>query len=238
MKNRNRVKLALALSGCMLITLSCSLSDLFDVLKEAEIPPTKSRMEGIWQVTEAYDGQDSSILNKISFPITAFHLSSDNSITSTAAPMFMNIVYGSSKYTEIAAKVDGVFNYANLDLTGGEWFIGGGPVDRFTIEMKLQGLPGQKAITDLLGLLGIGNDYLDVVIYHKFINVRVNFDSNVDSVMTWEFDAETTAEYNTKDNQGNKVLWQGWPVSKFSHCRFVLTKRVKDLRDLITDAKK
>lgn len=201
-------------------------------------PTTKEKMLGVWEVTQAYDQNDSSILNAISFPITAFQLSDANSVNSTAGPMFMNIVYGSSKYTNIASKIDQVFNYSNLDLTEGEWFITGGYPDRFTIEMKLQGLPGQSALTMLLNTLGIAKNYLDATVYHKFTDVGVSFDSTAaDSVMTWRFDSQTTAVYNTKDSQGNYVLWQGWPTTSFNHCTFVLTKRVKTVRQMILDHK-
>jgi hypothetical protein len=199
--------------------------------------PTKDKMEGAWVLTEAYD-QDGNQIENIGFPITAFHFSSDNTIISTAGPMFMRIVYGKSNYTKIASYVDQVFNYADLDFNGGEWFIDGGDVSRFTVEMKLEGLPGQKSLTDLLGYFNIGAAYLDVTIYHKFMDVKVTFDDAADSVMTWEFDSQTTAVYNKKDKYGNYVLWNGWPVDNFEHDRFIFHKRSKDLSDLVTEAKK
>jgi len=199
-----------------------------------EEPPTKSLMEGVWEVTEAYNENGENIMQQISFPAVAFHLSSDNTVISSAGPMIMFIVYGQSKYTQIASKVDQVFNYASLDFNGGEFFIGGGVQNRFTLEMKLEGLPGQKALTTLLDLLGITNDYLDMVIYHKFMDIYVELDATHET-MTWEFDNNTHAVYNSKDNFGNYVLWQGWPVENFSKCRFVLKKRVKDLKDVILD---
>lgn len=208
---------------------SCSLFEF-----EFE-PATKTKMEGVWEVIEAYNDNGDPITN-LNFPITAFHLSSDNTVISTAGPMIMYLVYGGNKYTEIASKIDQVFNYVSLDFNGGEWFIDGGTVDRFTLEMKLEGLPGQKALTELLGILGIGRDYLDLVIYHKFRDVKVTFDTWSDSVMTWEFDEITSAVYNKKDKYGDYVLWNGWPTQSFSRCRFVLKKRFKDFKDVIRDA--
>ena len=146
----------------------------------------------------------------------------------------MNIVYGNSKYTQIASKIDQVFDYTSLSLSEGEWFIEGGYPDRFTIEMKLQGLPGQGALTTLLDALGITKDYLDMTVYHKFIDVKVTFPELTDSVMVWEFDYQTTAEYNSKDSKGNLVLWKGWPTTSFGHCRFVLERRVKTVQQLIS----
>jgi len=200
-----------------------------------EETPTKTQMEGTWEVTKAVDmstGQD--ITSRINFPITAFHLSSDGTIISTAGPLIMYIVYGDSKYVQIASDIDQVFNYASLDLNGGEFFIGGGVETRFTLEMKLEGLPGQKALTTLLELIGIGNDYLDVVVYHKFQDVKIDFTED-GNTMYWEIDNGTTAIYNTKDNYGNYVLWQGWPINNFSKVQITMEKRVKDIRDLIED---
>lgn len=196
-------------------------------------PPTKTQMEGVWKVSQAMDmGTGTDITSRVNFPITAFQLSSDGTIISTAGPLIMYIVYGDGKYTQIASYVDQVFNYASLDFNGGEFFIGGGVETRFTLEMKLEGLPGQSALTDLLEIIGIGNDYLDVVVYHKFINVKVDFSEDYNT-MYWEIDDQTTAAYNTKDNQGNYVLWNGWPVNNFQHVKITLEKQVQDLRDLV-----
>ncbi len=217
----------------LVIPLIISVLLTFTSCIKEEIP-TKTLMEGVWEVTEAYNENGEDILAGINFPVTAFHLSSDNTVISSAGPMFMYIVYGDSKYTQIASKIDEVMNYASLDFNGGEFFIGGGVQNRFTLEMKLEGLPGQKTLTTLLDLLGITNDYWDVVIYHKFMDVYVEVDETKE-VMTWDFDNTTHAVYNTKDNYGNYILWQGWPVNNFSKCRFVLTKRVKDLKDVVLD---
>ena len=112
--------------------------------------PTKTKMEGVWEVTNVYDENGVDIISQIEFPVVAFHLSSDNTVISTAGPLAMFIVYGDNKYTSIASHVDQVFNYVSLDFNGGEFFIGGGVQDRFTLEMKLEGLPGQKALTTLI----------------------------------------------------------------------------------------
>jgi hypothetical protein len=194
--------------------------------------PTKTKMEGLWEVTAAYDEAGVSILNKIKFPVVGFHLSSDNTIVSTAGPMMMYVVYGGSKYTQIASHIDQVFNYVSLDFNGGEYFVGGGQQDRFTLEMKLEGLPGQKALTTLLDMLGVTQDYLDMVIYHKFMDVKLDFNETGDE-MTWTIDNQTTAVYNTKNNYGNYVLWQGWPINNFSKCTFIFTKRSIELEDLV-----
>jgi len=197
--------------------------------------PTKTLMEGVWTVSHVYDASGSDHASKLNFPITAFWLTSDNSISSTSGPLMMYVVYGDSKYTQIASDIDQVFNYVNLDYTGGEYFVGDGVVTNFTLEMKLQGLPGQHALTDLLTLIGINSSFLNTVIYHKFENVGISF-SDENNTMTWTIDDNTTALYNTKDSNGNYVLWGGWPVNSFSRCTIVLTKQVKTLNQVVTDA--
>jgi acetyltransferase-like isoleucine patch superfamily enzyme len=62
-------------------------------------------MTGVWQVTDARDENGVSILSTINFPVTVIQLAEANSVNSTAGPMFMNIVYGNSKYTQIASQV-------------------------------------------------------------------------------------------------------------------------------------
>jgi hypothetical protein len=209
---------------------------LSQIINQAAIQPptTKEKMMGVWEVTAATDETGTSILNDINFPVTAFSMEDANSVISTAGPMFMKIVYGKSKYTQIASQVDQVFHYADLSFTTGEWFIDPASYDdRFTIEMKLQGLPGQKSLTTLLAALGIHSQFLDATVYHKFLDVQVTFGGTSDSTMTWTFDSQTTAIYNSKDSQGNLVLWQGWPTTSFGHFTFVLTKRATTVTDLI-----
>lgn len=197
--------------------------------------PTKTSMEGVWTVTHVYDESGNDLASKFNFPITAFQLNSDNGINATACPLIMYVVYGDNKYTQIASYVDQVFNYSSLDFNTGEFFVAGGTPDRFTLEMKLEGLPGQKTLTTLLDMLGITQDYLDVVVYHKFMDVGVDFSEDYNT-MTWYFDETTTAVYNTKDNYGNYVLWYGWPVENFSHCTIELQKQTTDLTEVVQSA--
>lgn len=201
-----------------------------------EEPPTKTQMEGTWEVTRATDTElGIDITNRVNFPITVFHLSSDNGIVSTAGPLIMYIVYGDSKYVQIASSIDQVFNYASLDFNSADYYIGDGVQERFTIEMRLEGLPGQTTIVTLLEMIGIGNGYLEQTIFHKFLDVKVDFSEDYNT-MIWELDNATYAEYNTRDSHGDPILWGGWPVSNFSHVQIVMEKRVKDIRDLVEEA--
>lgn len=194
---------------------------------------TKQKMTGVWKVTAATDQDNHSILSNINFPVTALQLTNDNNVSSTAGPMFMEIVYGTSNYVTVASKMDQLFNYNNLQFTNGEWACADGYPDRFTIEMVLQGLPGQTVFTNVLQLLGVRPGFLDQVIYHKFENVKVTFDGTSDSVMVWSFDDQTTALYNKKDANLNYVLWGGWPTTRFGHYTYTLTKQPSTLIELV-----
>lgn len=209
---------------------------LSQIIADAQTAPptTKEKMMGVWEVTEAYDENGTSIMDGMSNPPTVFSLEDANSVVSSAGPMFMKIVYGNSNYTKISSQIDQVFHYASLSFTNGEWFIGtSGNPERFTIEMKLQGLPGQKSLTTLLSLIGIHSEFLDATIYHKFVDVQVTFDGQSDSTMTWNFDSQTESFYNTKSpKDGTYILWDGWTFP-FKHYTFVLTKRIKTIEALI-----
>lgn len=211
-----------------LILFSC------DTLFQEETP-TKTKMEAVWEVTSVLNSNNQEIVNQLRFPILAFHLSSDNTVISTAGPLVMFIVYGDNKYAQISSQIDQVFNYASLNFNGGEFFIGGGTQSRFTLEMKIEGVGGVSALTSLLELIGINPSFRFPVIYHKFMDVKVSFYEK-DETMIWEFDSMTTAVYNTKDNYGNYILWQGWPVDNFQKCKITLKKRSKELRDLVQEA--
>lgn len=221
----------------LLLILFVSSLTLFSACELEDMTPTKTSMEGVWEVTQAYNTQGNLINDKINFPITAFYLSSDNTVLSTAGPLFMYIVYGPNKYTDIASKLDQVFNYSTLTFNGGEFFVGPDQQTRFTLEMKLEGLPGQKTLTTLLELLGVQQSWFNQVVYHKFMDVKVSFSGDM-STMIWEIDSQTTAVYNTKDQYGNYVLWQGWPVNNFQRCKIVMVKRSQDLRTLVQNAGK
>jgi hypothetical protein len=196
---------------------------------------TKEKMTGVWEVTDARDENGVSILNTINFPVTVIQLTGDNNVASTAGPMFMSIVYGTSDYVTVASRIDQLFDYNKLQLTNGEWACAEGYPDRFTIEMVLS-FPGLTSFTDILSLLGVHAGYLDQIIYHKFMDVKVEFDApSSDSVMTWEFDGMTTAVYNKKDSNLNYVLWGGWPTNSFGHYTFELTKRARTVTQLIQD---
>src|SRR3989339_72103 len=209
----------------VLLLASCS-----ELLKKTETP-TKERMQGLWKVTEAYNDSGDTITDQINFPVTAFWLKSANAMMCTGGPMFMYVVYGENQYTNIASSVDQVFNYINLDYTDGEFFVADSVVERFTIEVKLEGLPGQKALTELLTLLGLNSQFLETTVYHKFRDVKVEFVD--DDNMIWTLDNTTTAVYNKKDQYGDYVSWGGWSTTSFNRGRFVLQKQTVPIDSLV-----
>lgn len=210
---------------------------------EKEPTPTKLLMQGNWQLTAATDESGNDILNKVSFPVTVIQLTDDNGMLGTQAPLATRIVYGDTKWVEVSGKMNQVFDYANLRFNTGEFFVGEGVVDNFTVEFKLQATAiAGGALSDLLTIFGVGNGWLQQTVYHKYTNVKVSFPgedkafSNKDDerdVMIWEFTNETQGHYNYKDSQGNPLLWQGWPVDKFAKGTFTWTKKTEGINDLV-----
>lgn len=212
-----------------------------------EPPPTKTLMQGNWQLVAATDTAGNDIMSKVAFPVTVMQLTDDNGMLGTIGPEFMYLVYGGSKWTTLSAKMGQVFDYANLRFNTGEYFVESGTVDRFTVEGKLQATAiGGGVLSDLLQILNIGNGWLQQTVYHKFIGVKVSFptgesgkgsrgDKDVYDTMIWQFDDNTKAVYNYKDGQGNYVLWQGWPVNKFTKGIFTWKKRTESLNEVVQE---
>jgi hypothetical protein len=207
---------------------------------EIEETPTKVLMQGTWELTEALDADGNDITNKLAFPVTVIQLTDDNGMLGTQGPMFTHIVYGGSKWIEVSAKIKQVFDYANFRFNSGEFFLEAGTTDRFTVEAKLQATAAAGGLKDILQIFNIDNAWLQQVIYHRFINVKVDLpkmeNTKERNIMTWEFDDLTTATYNYKDSQGNNLLWGGWPVDRFTKgVKFTFQKRVKGLNEIVQE---
>ncbi len=199
--------------------------------------PTHELMQGVWELTDAYDQNDSSIivgLNGI-FP-TYVHLDGNNSMLSTASPLFMYIVYGNSKFAKVTSQLDNAFGYLNNEITQGEFFIlKNEVVDKFTIEYKMKFI-GMSTLTTILDLMGINNTgILEEVIYHKFRDVSVYIDDENSETMTWVFDDNVSPVYNVKDQYGDYILWNGIEVNNFTRCTLVFKKRVKTINELVQE---
>ncbi len=230
MKNLRIIALLFIASG--LIFTSCEPIE--------EPTPTNELMEGVWELTDAYEG-DSVILDKVTNFFPSFiHLDNNNSVNSTMGPLFMYIVYGDSRFINITSKMDEVFSYADMSLTEGEWFIDKNKVvDNFTIEMKLK-FPTMQTLTNIFDLLDVDlpeilEDGMDLTIYHRFKYVSIIIDEDYPDEMVWEFTDNIIADYNVKNMYGDKELYNGIPATEFSRCRLVFTKRVKSIIDLVTE---
>lgn len=223
-----KFKLLLVVFTFLIIT-SCDV--------EEKPTPTKTLMRGNWELVEASDSTG-DIKNKIAFPITVLQLADDDGMTGTFGPMFTRIVYGPSKWIEASAKFDQVWDYANFQFNNGDYWVGKDVQERFTLEARLKATTaiGGTAFTDLLSILGVNSQWFDYTIYHKFQNVKVEFADN-NNLMTWTFDDNTVGIYNTKDTNGNYVLWRGWPVEKFLRSKFTFRKRTEGIIDLVKKAK-
>lgn len=209
---------------------------------QKEETPTKVLMQGTWELTEATDSSGTDIKSTVAFPVSAIQLTDDNGMLGTQGPMFTYIVYGGSQWINVSAKIKQAFDYANFRFNTGEFFVEGGTPERFTVEAKLQATAAAGGLADILTTFGVGNGWLQQVIYHKFIDVKVTFPHDEKSkdkdrdIMIWEFDSQTTAAYNYKDSQGNIVLWQGWPVNKFTKgSKFTFTKRIEGLNEIVQE---
>ena len=205
--------------------------------KAEEEPPTKVLMQGTWELTAATNGSGQDILGTVAFPVTAIQLTDDNGMLGTQGPMFTYTVYGGSQWVTASAKIKQAFDYANFRFNTGEYFVEAGNPTRFTVEAKLQATAIAGGLTDVLTIMGVDASWLQQVIYHKFINVKVTIpkldNTKERNTMIWEFDNQTTAAYNYKDGQGNSLLWGGWPVNNFSKGKYTFTKRVTGLNDIV-----
>ena len=231
-------------TNVLLFTMSIVISIAFlfsSCKKEKEPTPTNQLMEGVWKVVEVRDANDSNVTTKVS-PLLVPNLiqfNSTNGVISTSGPLFMYIVYGDSKFMNIASQLDQAFKYSdsNFGLTEGEWGILKEKVtDNFTIEMKLK-FPTVQTIEDILNMMGINPPaFFESVIYHKFMKVKVQIDDNNKDEMWWDFNNETIPEYNIKDQYLHYVLWTGVSTSSFSRCRVRLQKQVSTIQQMVTDA--
>lgn len=225
--------LLLAITAGLIVFSSCE--------KEPDPTPTNELMEGVWELTAATQN-DTSIYDKVtSFFPSFIQLDDKNSVNSTMGPLFMYIVYGDSRFINITSKLDEVFSYSDLSLTEGEWFIDKNKVvDNFTVEMKLR-FPTMQTLNDVFDLLQVDPpeivaDAVDIVVYHKFKYVTIDISDDNPNQMIWEFTDNVVPVYNTKDQYGDPVLYEGVSTDSFSRCKLTFTKKVKSLTDLVTEA--
>lgn len=204
--------------------------------------PTHELMQGVWKVDVVYDDAGKDITDKVTTLLPAYiHLDDKNSVNSTCGPLFMYIVYGNSKFINVVGRVDEIFDYADLSLTEGEWFIKkAGQTDKFTCEIKMK-FPGmntlESILSDMGGInLGFLENMIEAVIYHKFIDIEVGVNELFPNQMTWTIGNGVNPVYNTKDQYGNYVLWHGVSLDAYSRCTIHWKKQSKSLTELINAA--
>jgi hypothetical protein len=229
------------------LTFVCAGLLLLTACKQEETA-TKILMQGNWELTAATDETGKDILGQLNFPVTVMQLTDDNGMLGTFAPLATRVVYGDSKWTQISGKINQVFDYANFRFNTGEFFVGEGVANVFTVEYKLQATAiAGGALTDILQIIGVNTSWLQQTVYHKFTNVSVSFPDKTTgtslwgsksapqtaNTMIWEFTPTTQPFYNYKDSQGNQVLWNGWPIGSFSKGKFTWTRRTMGINDLV-----
>ncbi len=179
-----------------------------DFILDPEAPtPTETLMqENMWEVTAVYDENDpyKNIADSLRLGLGnaevpfVFNMKDLNDFNSTAGPLFLYLVYGDSKWTNIAGKVDQVFDYLDADaIASGTWGLGSGVVSTFMFEVKLQP-PGFNSlvsvIEDLFGLQAFSQK-IDKYALHKFKKVEVSFEGDK---MIWEVTDQVETEYTTQ----------------------------------------
>ncbi len=162
------VIISILLTGMLLGFNSC---EEFDNPK-----PTHELMQGVWKIDAVYNDQGKDITDSVTTILPAYiHLDDKNSINSTCGPLFMYIVYGKSRFVNVLGRIDEVFDYADLSLTEGEWFIKkSGQPKLFTCEIKMK-FPGmntlEQILSDMGGInLGVVDEMIESVVYHKFMD--------------------------------------------------------------------
>jgi hypothetical protein len=235
------MKLAKALLTLPVIMIVTGIM-FFTGCEDPEEPtPTNQLMEGVWEVKSIHNAEDVDRKEEIAafFPHW-LHLDDVNSVNSTLGPMFMWIVYGDSRFIDVTSKIDEVFKYADLQLTEGEWFIDKNKVvDNFTVEIKMK-FPGMETLTEIFDIFNLNlpevvEDAMGIIIYHRFKYVGIDINDENPDKMVWSFTDRVEPRFNTKDQYGDPVLYQGLDVNTFSRCTIVFERKAKSITDLIAD---
>lgn len=110
-------------------------------------------------------------------------------------------------------------------------------VDNFTVEIKMK-FPTMETLTEIFDIFNLNlpevvEDAMDIVIYHRFKYVGVEINDDAPDKMVWNISDKVEARYNTKDQYGDIVLYQGLDIASFSRCSIVLERKAKSLTDMI-----
>ncbi len=221
--------------------ISMVLALVISSCEQLEPTPTHELMQGVWEIDAVYDEEGKNITDEVTTILPAYiHLDDKNSVNSTCGPLFMYIVYGKSRFINVVSRVDEVFDYADLSFTEGEWFIKkSGQTNLFTCEIKMK-FPGMNTLESILSdmgniNLGFLDEMIESVIYHKFIDINIDVSDYDPDKMIWRIDDNTKPIYNTKNQYGDYVLWNGVSLDAYTRCEIHWKKQSKSLIDLVND---
>ena len=212
--------------------------------KEEEPTPTNELMEGVWKLDKIIDENGINVTDTVmSYFPSYLHLDDANSVNSTVGPLFMYLIYGDSKFIEVSSKFEEFFKYTDAQLTEGEWFIDKNKVvDNFTLEIKMK-FPTMETFTEIFNIFDIDlpeviEDAMSIVVYHKFKFVKTKIDDSNPNLMVWEVTKNVEANYYTKDQYGDQIVYVGISPEAFTKCTMTWSKQTKSLTQLMDDAVK
>ncbi len=203
-----------------------------DFILDPEAPtPTKAQMKDMWKVTAVYDNDapKENIVESLQLGLGdvhvpfIFNMKDKNDFNTTAGPLFLYMVYGDSKWTQITGQIDQVFDYADKDaISSGTWALGDEVEETFMIEVKLQP-PGFGSLVSVIERIFGASSFsqkMDQYALHMFKFVEVSFEGDK---MIWKITESTETEYYTEtfDEQQGKLVDIPFVIqgNKFSRCR-------------------
>ena len=213
------------MSVCVGMFAHCSF--LNDLLAITDQTPTKTLIQGLWVATSVVDTSGKDITADVSFPVAAFDFNNVNGFSSTGDALATCLVYGNGTYFTVESKVQQTFDYSKLAFNTGDFGMGLGVVDTFTIAFRLSGVGGSGTIATLLQALGINSNAIQLAgetVYHKFMCVGISFSPDNDT-MTWRFDDYTHTLYTVKNANLDDVPWAGAANLPFKKMTVTLVRK-------------
>jgi hypothetical protein len=208
---KTSVRISVIASLLVFLTLFSRCSFFNDLFAITDQTPTQTLIQGLWVVTSVVDTTGKNITSDVSFPVAAFDFNNVNGFSSTGDAMATCLVYGNGTYFNVESKVQQTFDYTKLMFNTGDFGMGLGVVDTFTLGFRLSGIGGSGTLASLLQSLGINSNAIQLAgqtVYHKFMCVGISFSPSNDT-MTWDFNRYTHTLYTVKDPNLNDTPWLG-----------------------------
>jgi hypothetical protein len=218
------------------------MASFFSCEKTEDPTPTNELMEGVWKLDKITDENAVDITDTVTsfFPVF-LHMDDANSVNSTAGPLFMYLVYGKGNFINVSSKFDEIFKYTDIQLSEGEWFIDKNKVvDNFTLEFKMR-FPTMETVNEVFQIFNIDPpeivaDAIDIIVYHKFKFVKVDVDDQDPDHMTWKVTSDVVANYYTKNQYGEPVVYIGISPTAFQKCTVTWSRQLKSINQLVEEA--